>query len=334
MSDGVLSQEEIDALLRSSALSELSDESVVEKSPAETADEPVTGISALEQDAVAEVSNIIMGSAVNALSSLLGRSVEITSPVVQTTDTYTFRQEYPHSYLMVNIDYTAGVIGSNVLLLKYNDACLLADLIMSGDGQDPPPELNEIYLSAISEAMNQMMGSASTALSTIIDDPVAISPPSLETVDLASDELSGNFADGQTLVKVTFGLKIDDLFDGEIIQLIPVELSKSIIKNLLDEMKGYETSGAESQMPLSDNGQTSAYESYVEPVTANPEPAVIPISQVAAAAEPSIISPAQETPVFDLKNIIEPAPVKPVSEKQEIPVQPVQFAPLQSNFMA
>ncbi len=327
MSDGVLSQEEIDALLRSSAFSEMVDDNVAENSSEEPADISVAGLSDLEQDAVAEVTNIIMGSAATALSGLLGKNVEITTPVVQTTDFRAFSQEYPESYLQVNIDYTAGVLGTNVLMLKYNDACLLADLVMSGDGQDPPTELNEIYLSAISEAMNQMMGSASTALAAIINDKVEISPPSLETIDLAKEELKGSLRDdGQTLVKVSFRVKIDDLFNSEIVQLVPIELSRSIIGNLMDEMNDYDSS---TNVDTTDVDTTD-----VEPVNVNTEPTVPPVSQVAAAAEPSIMSQAQEKPAFDLRNIIEPSPVKPASGTQEIPVQPVQFAPLQTSFNA
>lgn len=102
---------------------------------------------------------------------------------------------------------------------------------------NPPAELDEMHISAISEAMNQMMGSASTAMSTIIKDRVEISPPTVEEVNFATDELTGTLGQkGQVLVKVSFRMTIEGLIDSEIMQLIPLEFARNMVRNLMDEM--------------------------------------------------------------------------------------------------
>lgn len=337
MSEGVLSQEEIDALLRSDAIMQ----ETPEEAPAASA--PVAGetvaaasgstigdLNDVEKDAVGEVANIVMGSAATALSTLLGKKVEITTPVVQLTDPDRFRQDYPAPYLLVNVEYIVGLTGSNVLIIRDQDACVMVDLMMGGDGQAPPPELDDMHLSAISEAMNQMMGSASTAMSTIIQDRVEISPPTVEVVNLATDELKGTIGvKGQTLVKVSFRMAIEGLIDSEIMQLIPLDMARKMVQNLMDQMSGPEafdqasTPAADFDIPeIPDFGQPAAATSAQ--VTTAP-------AQIAAAAEPAAIH-QPERHVFQDTGMAQHGPARTVPAGSGVPVQPVQFAPLQTNY--
>lgn len=41
--------------------------------------------------------------------------------------------------------------------------------MLGGDGLSPNQDLGEIHLSAVQEAMNQMMGSAATSMSTLFN---------------------------------------------------------------------------------------------------------------------------------------------------------------------
>ena len=97
-------------------------------------------------------------------------------------------EEFPHPYVAVQVEYTAGLIGMNLLVIKQSDAAIIADLMLGGDGLDPKPELSEIQLSAVQEAMNQMMGSAATSMSTVFNKKVDISPPSIDLLNLPNDE--------------------------------------------------------------------------------------------------------------------------------------------------
>ena len=168
MSDGVLSQEEIDALLKGGSSSEPEPEeplfsAAVEETIAETAPvmEAATqenvnisleSLTPEETDAIGEVANIVMGSAATALSSLVGQKIDITTPNVRITTLANIRKEHPIPYLLVNVEYVKGIEGSNVLIIKNTDAAMIADLMMGGDGSTPPEDLSEMQLSAVGEA--------------------------------------------------------------------------------------------------------------------------------------------------------------------------------------
>ena len=49
-------------------------------------------------------------------------------------------------------------------------------------------ELNEIHISAVQEAMNQMMGSSATSMSTIFNRFVNISPPGIDILNIDSGD--------------------------------------------------------------------------------------------------------------------------------------------------
>lgn len=344
MSEGVLSQEEIDALLNSDSAPQ-----PPEQPAAAAAPPPVQAaaggddheLSEVEKDAVGEVANIVMGSAATALSTLLGRKVEITTPVVQLTDPEKFRQEYPLPYLLVNVEYVTGLKGSNVLIIKDGDAKVMVDLMMGGDGQAPPTELADIHLSAISEAMNQMMGSASTAMSTIIKDRVEISSPTVETINFATDELKGTLGTkGQILVKVSFRMTIEGLVDSEIMQLLPIEFAKSMVKNLMEEMTSAEPVKEEAPMDIPNIEEASMDIPNIEEapmdipnlqdILGEAQSVIDTPAPMAAASEVAFHEPGAH--MFDSGQ----APgVSPMSSAMPVgpgvPVQPVQFAPLQMS---
>lgn len=319
MSDGVLSQEEIDALLRSNAVVDTAGEQqgqFANQSGVNQANN--TDISPMEKDAIGEVANMVMGSASTALSTLLGKRVEITTPVVELTDPEKFRQEYPKNCLLVYVEYVTGLSGANVLVIKDTDAGVMVDLMLGGDGQSPPTELNEMHISAVSEAMNQMMGAASTALSTIINDRVEISPPVVETVDLSSEGLKGVLGEeGQLLAKVSFRMTIENLIDSEIIQLMPLQMAKSMVGSLMQEM-----SSAQPEEPVQSVNNVSIPEQ---------NPVVETKQQVAAAAEPiGLVHPEPQT--FNTGSQQPASDATLTGVRREVPVQPVQFAPIQSSF--
>ena len=156
-----LSQEEIDALLRQNS-SDVSEEG-----------KEITDINdvltPLEQDALGEIGNITFGSAATALSTLLGKKVEITTPHVSLIHRSRLEDEFPKPHVAVHVSYLEGFEGVNALIIRTSDAAVIADLMLGGEGRPQDTELNEIHISAVQEAMNQMMGSAATSMSTIFN---------------------------------------------------------------------------------------------------------------------------------------------------------------------
>ncbi|WP_349410507.1 flagellar motor switch phosphatase FliY [Pseudalkalibacillus sp. SCS-8] len=220
MSD-MLSQEEIDALLNGNK------DTSSDQNPEEQ-------LSSIEEDAIGEIGNISFGSAATALSTLLNQKVDITTPNVTVVKRDDLSDEFPRPHVAVNVRYTEGFDGSNLLIIKTTDAQIIADLMLGGDGTNPHGELGELHLSAVQEAMNQMMGSASTSMSTVFNKRVDISPPSIDLMDINSDEGTDSIPEEETLVKVSFKLKVGDLIDSKIMQLFPLEFGKDLVDQLMN----------------------------------------------------------------------------------------------------
>jgi flagellar motor switch protein FliN len=226
MSNEMLSQDEIDALLKGT-----DNQSVA---PKQLQIEDYLGD--LEKDALGEIGNISFGTSATALSTLLNQKVEITTPEVSLIFKSMLSDEFPHPNVAIQVYYTLGFTGSNLLVIKQSDAAIIADLMLGGDGIDPAEMLGEIQLSAVQEAMNQMMGSSATSMSTIFNKRVDISPPSVELLDLIHGEGTETLPEDDKLVKVSFRLKIGTLVDSYIMQLLPLDFAKSLVNELLNPM--------------------------------------------------------------------------------------------------
>lgn len=201
-----------------------------------------------ERDVIGELGNISMGSAATALSGLLGKRVEITVPEVEVVEKERVPELFPERHLLVRVLYQEGLRGENVLFVKEEDAKVMVNLMMGGDGKSGlPEELGEIEMSAISEAMNQMMGSACTAMSDFLGRRINISPP--ETIWQDTEEAERAWLDGQRepfFVVVHFRLSIEDIVDSTMLQIIPLSFAQEIVRFLLPQE---ESSTAQAEEP-------------------------------------------------------------------------------------
>ena len=285
MDDGMLSQDEINALLMSMDLSgNVADSSpapepIPEPEPVKadsfyTGSEPLSADQALltdvEKDAIGEIANISMGSSATTLYSLVNRKVNITTPVVTLSQWSSLMTEYEKPCVFIQIRYTQGLDGTNILVLRENDVKIITDLMMGGDGTNTDGELGELHLSAISEAMNQMMGSAATSLSTMLGTVIDISPPDANLLNLTEIDNAGQVASflSGTFVKIEFRMQIGELVDSTIMQLYPVEFARKIVDTFIGvqmpsepEPVAQETPVAQSTTPYNEghpSNQTQA----------------------------------------------------------------------------
>ena len=254
MDGGMLSQDEINALLSGMDLSDEgspetigSNEEITEVPSSgsvenETPQKPNTEdiLSEVERDAIGEVANISMGSSATTLYSLVNRKVNITTPVVEIATWDTLLGEYEKPCVFIQIKYTVGLDGTNILVLKEHDVKVITDLMMGGDGTNTEGELGELHLSAISEAMNQMMGSAATSLSTMLKTTIDISPPDSTLLDLTQVRNGEDISPflGGVFVKISFRMQIDDLVDSSIMQLYPVEFARKLVDTFINTQMG------------------------------------------------------------------------------------------------
>ena len=228
MSD--LSQAEIDALLAGAGGDSNDNSSGGNDSGMLDTDEL---LSPIEKDALGEIGNISMGSAATTLSTLLGHKVNITTPNVTVAPMNVIQQHYPLPYLVVEVAYTIGIDGSNVFAIQATDAAVIADLMMGGDGTNPDQQLTELHMSAVGEAMNQMMGAVATSLSAMFKKKIDISPPKVNLVDFGTEEVKTELAQNsdEPVVRAAFHMEVDGLIDSEIMQMLTIDVAKAATKS-------------------------------------------------------------------------------------------------------
>ncbi|WP_225999554.1 flagellar motor switch phosphatase FliY [Paenibacillus sp. BJ-4] len=333
-----LSQEEIDALLKQS-------EAGTDSTPAnKTVDDFLTP---LEQDALGEIGNITFGSAATALSTLLGQKVDITTPKVSIITRSEFETAFPKPHVAVHVNYVDGFEGINSLVIKKRDAQVIADLMLGGEGNPADEELNEIHISAVQEAMNQMMGSSATSMSTMFNRFVNISPPGIDILDPMHGDGVSSLPDEETLITVSFRLLIGELIDSTLMQLLPVNFAKKMVSILMN-------GGEDDEQP-----PASAQQAAAAAAAEVPQQAQAPQQPPVAAQTPQNTGYGQQpptypqdpgygqpgTPGYGSPGYGMPAGVPPQAPYgtphhygaipgRNVNVQPVQFSNLQSGAFA
>ena len=249
----------------------------------------------MQKDALGEIGNISMGSAATTLSVLLGHKVSITTPTVSMSTMAAIRESYPMPYLIVEVGYTVGIGGNNILAIQASDACIIADLMMGGDGTAPPDDLNEIHMSAVGEAMNQMMGAVATSLSSMFNKKIDISPPKVNLIDLGTaDPVTELVGTNEAIVKTSFRMEVDGLIDSEIMQILPVDIATEMVNSLLNSGAAEEEEAAPPPPPPAPAPAPQAAAPPPPPMAAAPPPMY---GQQARVSEGIPVQAAQFTPL-------------------------------------
>lgn len=358
MADGMLSQEEIDALTKGKGLKTAPDDTSAEKAGQEDTQEEVSNdtvsapqeksaieetvpaentvdtaspisqetlstvdsvdkvstakdsaaqkernaeITDIERDTLGEIGNMSMGSAATSLSMILNNKVSITTPTVSVETMDDIKLHYPMPYLIVGVSYTKGITGKNIFAIQAGDAAIIADLMMGGDGTNVTDELDEIRQSAVSEAMNQMMGAVATSLSQIFKKTIDISPPQVQMVDMStSDEVTEFLSNDDPIIKISFKMEVEGIIDSEIMQILPLNVAKELVKNLLDNAK-------DASNPVqSDTSVSVKTPELATPAQPTQQPVKSPMSQSISSSNIGSnvsVQPAQFTPLTAGNNV-------------------------------
>lgn len=321
-----LTQEEIDALLNGATSEPAASDSASNEEASSVLSDDL--LSSMEKDALGEIGNISMGSAATTLSVLLGHKVNITTPTVSVDTMSTIQDQYPMPYLVVEVGYVIGINGNNILAIQASDASIIADLMMGGDGLNPQEELTDIHMSAVGEAMNQMMGTVATSLSTMFNKKIDISPPKVNLIDLGvEDKITDLVNNDEPVVKTSFRMEVDGLIDSEIMQILPLDVAKEMVSFLMGG--GAEAEAQEAPAPAPEPA----------PAPVAPEPA--PVAAAPAPAAPQYAAPPQPpqyaAPTQQPQYTAPPMGAQPVYAppayannvvSSGVPVQNAQFAPL------
>lgn len=334
MDSGMLSQDEINALLNGMDLSDSGKDEPEQKSDPAPIDESL--LTDVEKDAIGEVANISMGSSATTLYSLVNRKVNITTPVVTLANWNTVLGDYEKPCVFIQIKYTKGLDGTNILVLKEHDVKVITDLMMGGDGTNTDGGLGEMHLSAISEAMNQMMGSASTSLSTMLGKLIDISPPEASLLDLTAYHDGKDISPflGGTFVKIAFRMQVDDLVDSTIMQLYPIEFAKTIVETFIN----HQLEENATNQPAPQPAQPEA------PAAQQPAAAAQPMMGQPMAGQPMMGQPMMGqpmmNPMYGAASMMgmqgaQPAmftPPQAATPQQNVNIQPAQFQTFGGNF--
>ena len=185
------------------------------------------GITQKQADVIGEVANICTGNAATALSMIINRPTNITTPMVEVLD----KEEnlVKPERILVKVPYTKGLDGTNLMILKEQDALIIANLMMGGNGDTTGMGFDEITISAISEAMNQMCGRIATSMSEILRRPTDIGFPLINSKYKTTFVIPDELCNGSDIVKVTFRLTVDGLINSTIWQLYPLSIVKQIL---------------------------------------------------------------------------------------------------------
>ena len=328
-----LTQEEIDALLNGATSEPAASDSASNEEASSVLSDDL--LSSMEKDALGEIGNISMGSAATTLSVLLGHKVNITTPTVSVDTMSTIQNQYPMPYLVVEVGYVIGINGNNILAIQASDASIIADLMMGGDGLNPQEELTDIHMSAVGEAMNQMMGTVATSLSTMFNKKIDISPPKVNLIDLgAEDKITDLVNNDEPVVKTSFRMEVDGLIDSEIMQILPLDVAKEMVSFLM--RGGAEAEAQEAPAPAPEPAPAPVAPEPA-PVAAAPAPAA-PAPQPAAPQyaappqPPQYAAPTQQpqytAPPMGAQPVYAPPAYANNVVSSGVPVQNAQFAPL------
>lgn len=212
MSNEVLSQEEVDILLN------------------RTTDGESGNLSEEEKDLLGEIGNICMGSAATTLSVLINQPVSITTPKVESTTLKYLKSTFKLPNVAVEVRFCEGIDGANLLLLKVHDAGIIANLMMGGEGKKEDAEISDIELSAVSEAMNQMIGTAATSMSSMFKRAINITPPVSLLWHDKEEKLSNYIDEDEKVVQVCFRITVGSLIDSQIMLLLAVKTVNEMIE--------------------------------------------------------------------------------------------------------
>ncbi len=244
MDNSFLSQEEIDALLNGDGGS----------SETEPVNEPAEELSDLEKDLLGEVGNISMGTAATALSAVVGKPVNITTPTITLSTLNKLKKSFKTPNIVLDVQFVSGIVGGNLFIINIEDSAVIANLMMGGDGVvEPPSELSELEISAVQEAMNQMIGSAATSMATMFSREVNISPPISSVCDENSEEISTDISADEEIVNVSFRMTIGDLVDSNIVQILPIATAKKIVSIMMgteENAPALESSKAQNEVKV------------------------------------------------------------------------------------
>jgi flagellar motor switch protein FliN/FliY len=234
MSDGSLSQDEIDALLQGGGGFDFGGE--------ENASETPAGLSQEQQMAFASKLSGAVSSQASNLSGIIGKSVNIGKPEVEFMTREGFVGASPEQLVVTRIGFSEGIVGEHMYLMPVNLATTIAGLMM---GQDEI-ELDEAALSALSEAGNTLAGAIATTLGDSVGKTVMTTPG--ETELLSKEDIS---LPGDGILRVSYPITIEGEKPSQLMEVFSISAVSDVVK----PQKASASPGAQTSSQMGAMGQ-------------------------------------------------------------------------------
>ena len=280
----------------------------------------------IEIDAIGEIINISLGASATAVATMLDRRVDITTPNVKVVTFEEFEFKRLEPAIGVEITYTHGLSGNNVMIIKKMDVKTIVGLLMGSEIPDEEFEMNELYVSAICEVMNQVMGASATAMSEFIGETVNITTPTSFEIENSDKFKEKYFEPDNNFVSIEFSLSIEGSIKCEFVNLMPIPLVKMLVSRMIPDQSVLQE--AEVSPPVQEAAPAAP---QMEAPTAAPQPqAPIPpqpqYEQPAAPQAPPA-APQYEQPAQPQYSEPQAPPAQPQYQQPVAPPPPAEPVP-------
>ena len=212
MSDGSLSQDEIDALLQGNSMD-------FEEAPA--VDE--SGLSAKARMDFTSFLNDTVSSKEANLGGMVGESLTLKAPSIEVIKSSDLGSGFDGSLVEIKMDYSEGITGAHSYIFDEAFASVIAGKMM---GQSDV-ELNEAALSALEEAANTIAGSSSTSIGELVGATVMNAPG--QTGIMSGSELT--FA-SDYILKATFPVEVAGSDASNMVELFDINMVREIASHI------------------------------------------------------------------------------------------------------
>ena len=213
MSDGSLSQDEIDALLMG--------DTPAEGPPALSAG--AGGFGPEEKNAVLSLLGDVADAQSAALSGIMVKSVTVGPPVVESMRRDAFLALLPDEVVEIQIPYKSGLSGPHLYVLTGEDALKIASPMI---GQDDL-ELDGTAISAVSEAMSQISGASVTTIGDRVNETILTEPPEGQSCPKAMLGLPG-----ESFIQAAYDLQIEGQGSLKLYEIFDESLISALVGRL------------------------------------------------------------------------------------------------------
>lgn len=166
---------------------------------------------------IGEIGNISVGGAATSLSNFVNKLVTISIPDAKIQNIAELKENFGSDVVYVKINYTNGLDGSNLLLMRKDEAVKFAQVIAKEKLNIEIDDWGELSKEVLVEVFNIMVGNMSSAMSEMFNQNIKIGTPRL--MENNSAELL-NFIGEERFISIWFEMRIENSFKIKFLKIL------------------------------------------------------------------------------------------------------------------